>query len=135
MLSSWSGLIFGWAELAPDKHKIVSTVEFWENKQYKNGIVSNGFSGKKNLPTRWFVYKFLIFGAKPIFPIVAPVIAITKSPSLSKKDLAFLVCSSETKSKSVITISPLSISLILTTGQPSSCHHSLLNAKPDFILT
>ena len=66
--------------------------------------------------------------------MVAPVIAITKSPpfrikSFAISDLSLGTCVQESNESL-----PCSISPIRTTFNPESCHHELLKANPDFTL-
>ena len=65
-------------------------------------------------------------------PIVAPVMAITKSPPCTIKSLATSILSVATWAQVSRFKHPCSISPIRITFVPSSCHHALLNANPDF---
>ena len=67
--------------------------------------------------------------------MVAPVIAITRSPLFALNTFAFATFCLEIKEQSVISMRPEFVMfLILITGHPFPVHIELLNANPDFTL-
>ena len=99
-----------------------------------NGNFSTGLLPRKNFPTRWFTRSVSEeYGTIANFPIVAPVIAISKSPALTLKSFTLLILFSSTYEHSKRFRLSWLIEPILMTLMPLSVHQELLNANPDFI--
>ena len=73
-----------------------------------------------------------VIGTIPTFPVVAPVIAINKSPVCTKNSFDFSILSLDTFAHDSKSIVLFIIFPIFMTLHPSSIHHSLLKAYPDF---